>query len=417
MQEGKKQRIEFLDYLKAVCVIMVIITHYGWEDKTSPFFTMLINMAVPVFMIVSGYNFAMSNRKKADGNLEKMYGWNMMKPKLIRFLLPFFAICLLEILLLAAQDKNIPLFRIFVLGAYGPGSYYVPIMLQLLVIFPLIYVMIAYNAKLGLAVAALANLAFEVCVIVFDMDKYYYRLSIGRYLLLIAFGCYLYLHPEQRVKPYQMWMMFLAGLAYLIAVFGFDKDFELFGYWKTTAMPVAFYIFPIVILLFRKFYHCTIPGFAGRLLTQIGKASYHIFLIQMVYYHFELGGAIMQTAWYIAVPFNILVTVPLGLGFYELDNQGTHNEKVLLREVGRLETSLKAAGDREKLCFLHYPPLYLHYTCPEILHVLSEYGVHECCYGHIHGYGCRSAFIGESDGVRYRLVSADFLDFVPYKLR
>ena len=81
------------------------------------------------------------------------------------------------------------------------------------------------------------------------------------------------------------------------------------------------YIFPIVILLFRKFYHCTIPGFAGRLLTQIGKASYHIFLIQMVYYHFELGGAIMQTAWYIAVPFNILVTVPLGLGFYELDNQ------------------------------------------------------------------------------------------------
>lgn len=30
--------------------------------------------------------------------------------------------------------------------------------------------------------------------------------------------------------------------------------------------------------------------------------------------------------------------------FYELDNQGTHNEKVLLREIGRLETSLKAGG-------------------------------------------------------------------------
>ena len=43
--------------------------------------------------------------------------------------------------------------------------------------------------------------------------------------------------------------------------------------------------------------------------------------------------------------------------FYELDNQGTHNEKVLLREIGRLETSLKAAR-RPKLCFLHYPPLY-----------------------------------------------------------
>ena len=67
-----KKRIDFLDYLKAICVIMVIITHYDWADKDSPFFTMLINMAVPVFMIISGYNFAMSNRKKTGGNLFKI---------------------------------------------------------------------------------------------------------------------------------------------------------------------------------------------------------------------------------------------------------------------------------------------------------------------------------------------------------
>ena len=58
--------------------------------------------------------------------------------------------------------------------------------------------------------------------------------------------------------------------------------------------------------------------------------------------------------------------------FYELDNQGSHNEKVLLREIGRLETSLKEAGDRDKLCFLHYPPIYQGYECPEILHLLKE---------------------------------------------
>lgn len=321
MEEGKKQRIEFLDYLKAVCVIMVIITHYDWTDKTSPAFTMLINMAVPVFMIVSGYNFAMSNRKKAEGKLGKMYGWNMMKPKLIRFLVPFFAICLIEIALLALEDKNIHPLRIFLLGGYGPGSYYVPVMLQLLVIFPIIYILVQKNAKVGIAVAGAANLLFEIAVKVFEMDKYYYRLSIGRYLLLIAFGCYLYLHPEQRVKRYQMWTMFVIGFAYIVAVFGFDREFGLFGYWKTTAMPVAFYIFPIVILLFRKFYHSTIPGVFGKLLTWIGQASYHIFLVQMVYYHFELGGPIMQAEWYIAVPFNILVSVPVGLAFYELDKR------------------------------------------------------------------------------------------------
>lgn len=83
--------------------------------------------------------------------------------------------------------------------------------------------------------------------------------------------------------------MFLCGLAYIIAVFRFDAELMIFDYWKTTAMPVAFYIFPIVIMLFRKFYHITIPGIVGDVLTQIGKASYHIFLVQMVYYHFIIS--------------------------------------------------------------------------------------------------------------------------------
>ena len=311
-----KKRIDFLDYLKAICVIMVIITHYDWGDKDSPFFTMLINMAVPVFMIISGYNFAMSNRKKTGGNLKKMYAWEMIKPKLIRFLVPFFTVCLIEIVLLVIEDKHINPPRIFLLGAYGPGSYYVPIMIQLLVIFPIIYKLVEKNARLGIALSGAANLLFEISVKIFDMDKYYYRLSIGRYLLLIAFGCYLYLYPEHRVKRYQLISMFLIGLGYIVAVFGFDWDIILFDYWKTTAMPIAFYIFPIIITL-----------------TWIGQASYHIFLVQMVYYHFELGGRIMASAWYIALPFNILVTVAAGLAFYEADCRFIRNMKCLKYRV------------------------------------------------------------------------------------
>lgn len=68
-----------------------------------------------------------------------MYAWEMIKPKLIRFLVPFFTVCLIEIVLLVIEDKHINPPRIFLLGAYGPGSYYVPIMIQLLVIFPIIY--------------------------------------------------------------------------------------------------------------------------------------------------------------------------------------------------------------------------------------------------------------------------------------
>jgi len=103
--------------------------------------------------------------------------------------------------------------------------------------------------------------------------------------------------------------------------------------------------------------------------------------------------------------------------FYEEETGTEHDAKILRREVGRLETSLREAGEREKIVFLHYPPLYQHYTCPEIMDVLAREGVGECYYGHIHGRGAHAAFLGSRDGVRYRLVSADFLDFFPYKIR
>ena len=100
--------------------------------------------------------------------------------------------------------------------------------------------------------------------------------------------------------------------------------------------------------------------------------------------------------------------------FYEEDRSGEHDEKVFRRELCRLEASLKAAGEREKLVFLHYPPKYKGYECPEILELFRAYGVRRCFYGHLHGASHGLAMEGLWDGVEYRLVSADRLNFRPY---
>jgi predicted phosphohydrolase len=102
--------------------------------------------------------------------------------------------------------------------------------------------------------------------------------------------------------------------------------------------------------------------------------------------------------------------------FFEEETGGEHDKKIMQREIGRLETSLRAAGDREKLCFLHYPPKYQNYECGGILELFARYGVGLCCYGHIHSKGCAAAFRGEWNGTLYKLVSADFLDFTPLKI-
>jgi len=102
--------------------------------------------------------------------------------------------------------------------------------------------------------------------------------------------------------------------------------------------------------------------------------------------------------------------------FFEEEKEGTHDEKVFRRELGRLETSLKLAGDAEKICFLHYPPRYRGYVCQEILDLLHAYRVKACYYGHLHGDSHKLALQGESSGVAYWLAAADYLNFRPIKV-
>ena len=102
--------------------------------------------------------------------------------------------------------------------------------------------------------------------------------------------------------------------------------------------------------------------------------------------------------------------------FFEEDRGGTHDEKVFRRELIRLEASLKAAGDKPKLVFLHYPPRYKGYECPEILAMLEKYEVRRCFYGHLHGGSHKLAMEGQWDCVEFRLVAADYIGFKPFRV-
>ena len=102
--------------------------------------------------------------------------------------------------------------------------------------------------------------------------------------------------------------------------------------------------------------------------------------------------------------------------FYEESRSAKEDEKVFLRELIRLEASLKSAGDREKIVFLHYPPFYKGYRCDEIMALLHKYGVRRCYYGHLHGASHALALEGLWEDIQFRLVAADRVDFTPIKV-
>ena len=102
--------------------------------------------------------------------------------------------------------------------------------------------------------------------------------------------------------------------------------------------------------------------------------------------------------------------------FFEEERSGEHDTKVFRRELMRLEASLKAAGDKSKMVFLHYPPRYRGYECREIIELLERYEVRRCYYGHLHSDSHKLAIEGLWGGVEYRLVASDYTDFKPVKI-
>ena len=96
----------------------------------------------------------------------------------------------------------------------------------------------------------------------------------------------------------------------------------------------------------------------------------------------------------------------------------TSFEKLIKREAARLEMSIQSSlnDDGERIVFLHFPPVFQDFVYRELIDVLHKYGVKRCFYGHLHGmYKIPKEFAFE--GIEFTLVSADYLNFVPFLIK
>ena len=108
------------------------------------------------------------------------------------------------------------------------------------------------------------------------------------------------------------------------------------------------------------------------------------------------------------------------------------DEKVLNRELARLETSikdgLKKAEESENdekiekqlIVFMHYPPIsnskIFNKEEAQFVEIMKKYNVKKCFYAHLHGASIKDSFEGIYEGIEFKLVSADALNFKLYKI-
>ena len=98
---------------------------------------------------------------------------------------------------------------------------------------------------------------------------------------------------------------------------------------------------------------------------------------------------------------------------WQLTSRNEEDLKVYNREKERLLISLKLASEQSPsqiIVALHYPP------DSEFKQIMEEYNVRICLFGHLHAAGFKDYSDYDENGISYRLVSCDYLQFKPYKI-
>ncbi len=326
------------DFLKGIATLMVLFYHYPWTSgqKMNPIFPFFLGLPVPIFLVVTGYVNAVSMKNRQMLSLSAMLRKEETIRKAIRFTVPFLFLLAWEMIDPHIQ-LNEPTFlyglKWVLNGGYGPGSYYYEILIQSIFVFPVIWFIVYRKGTKGLLLCFLLNAAYEIIKWAYGMEDPLYKRLIFRYLFVIAAGAY---GAEHEIKTIPALLMTLAGAIWIgLIKYGFYSS-PFITMRKDTSYLACLYVIPAMVALLRK------QKIHNRIIEYIGKASYHIFFVQMVYYYtYRLKMSIWISHWPLELLAGVAFCVLTGILFYHVEQPVTgwilSKTTVLLRNKNESE--------------------------------------------------------------------------------
>jgi hypothetical protein len=219
-----------------------------------------------------------------------------IKKMLLRIFKPFISAQILLVTVYIFQ-KNFSIKGFLAGGGIGPGSYYPWIYLQLWVLIPFMFLIMKKNAIIGSIVIILFSLSTNILFVMLGSSDWLeipfingkkeafialYRLCVTRYIFIFPL---VFLLIEQKLNYNILLFLGFIGAGFIYCMDYKNINFEPLFYnsgWQEYEFPSNFYTLLVFIFLFKIYSY--IPIVLQDIVNKIGKHSWKIFNMQMIYF-------------------------------------------------------------------------------------------------------------------------------------
>lgn len=293
-----KQHFQQIDILKGLAIIAVLLLHsLSREQLVGSYAVFHIWQAVPVFMVLMGLNLGMSYGSRTL-RFDQLYTPHYFQKKALRIIFPLLLIYIIA-LVAGYVSEQVYALEIYTLGwknligvlpVSGKGNYFITLLLQSLIALPLIgYTFHRWPVRTSI-ILLLTEIAFQLLayqVAYFQKDRYLYDAALFRYFSAIALGLWLSRLITTPFQKKNSLLLLLAGIASGIYLYVYQYQNLSLPYIRPEWQSQLFLTFPYAAILI----YLAILAFPQqsdhvvlRLMANLGKASYHIFLVQVLYF-------------------------------------------------------------------------------------------------------------------------------------
>ncbi len=316
-----KKRNHNIDIIKGLAIIAVILIHSLSEEVLLAILSPLyIWQAVPVFMLLAGYNTAASFQRRGYASLNQFYNMSFLYSKVERLLYPFLFIWIIQVIVHFVMLDGLSftsLVTSLLTGGWGPGSYFILVIIQATLILPLIYMLVKKSLTAGTIALFFISILVDAFCMLIDVPGSVYRVIVVRYIFALVLGVWLALNPK---KINYRWLIPLAivSAVYIVGVYYQEWNFFIERYWQSQHAPSYFWTLLLVIIGL-KAYQFKAENPVSRLLVKMGQASYHIFLVQMFYF-WLISDSVSNLPLIIYLLLSLIICIVFGRLFFNAEN-------------------------------------------------------------------------------------------------